>query len=313
MKNYFLIKDNTINKKFSQIIDQKPFKLKDDGSITTDLSTLSDNVLTFYADMFFKSQKNKARIALDTQHNKIRTKDATIMTFFLGATLVQLIFFVFFLTLPQYGDESDQWVELSSGIETYIVTFVIVFIIVATGVNIQVFRKYQVNYAFIFEIDQRAKIIHHQLYRLGLIFFFTWVFCFVWQIAKVKLEIGFFDDYATFTLICLLLFILYCINPFKLFYRSTRKQILFTLGHIVISPFGLVRFRHFFLADVLTSIITPLQQTMIIYCYFAGPEHNWKSSTKVNFNAECTGAEKLYTTIAFLPYWFRLAQCLRKY
>ena len=177
----------------------------------------------------------------------------------------------------------------------------------ATGVNIQVFRKYKVNYAFIFEIDQRAKIIHHQLYRLGIIFFFTWVFCFVWQIAKVKLEIGFFDDYATFTLLCLLLFILYCINPFKLFYRSTRKQILFTLGHIVISPFGLVRFRHFFLADVLTSIITPLQQTMIIYCYFAGPEHNWKSSTKVNFKAECTGAEKLYTTIAFLPYWFRLA------
>lgn len=229
------------------------------------------------------------------------------MTFFLGATLIQLVFFVFFLTLPQYGDENDQWVEISSGIETYIVTFVMVFIIVATGVNIQVFRKYQVNYAFIFEIDQRAKIIHHQLYRVGIIFFFTWVFCFVWQIAKVKLEIGFFDDYATFTLLCLLLFILFCVNPFKLFYRSTRKQILITLGHIVVSPFGLVRFRHFFLADVLTSIITPLQQTMIIYCYFAGPEHNWKTSTKVNFKAECTGAEKLYTTIAFLPYWFRLA------
>ena len=40
--------------------------MKNDGSATTDLMTLSDNVLTFYADMFFKSQKNKARIALDT-------------------------------------------------------------------------------------------------------------------------------------------------------------------------------------------------------------------------------------------------------
>jgi len=62
--------------------------MKNDGSATTDLMTLSDNVLAFYADMFFKSQKNKARIALDTQHNKIRTKDATIMTFFIGATLI---------------------------------------------------------------------------------------------------------------------------------------------------------------------------------------------------------------------------------
>ena len=31
MKNYFMIKDNTINKKFSQIIDLKQFKLKNDG------------------------------------------------------------------------------------------------------------------------------------------------------------------------------------------------------------------------------------------------------------------------------------------
>lgn len=55
MKNYFMIKDNTINKKFSKIIDETTFKLKADGSSATDLMTLSDNVLTFYADMFFKS------------------------------------------------------------------------------------------------------------------------------------------------------------------------------------------------------------------------------------------------------------------
>jgi hypothetical protein len=59
--------------------------------------------------MFFKSQKNKAKIALDTQHNKISTKDAMIMTFFLGATLIQLIFFIFFLSLPEFGTEQDQW------------------------------------------------------------------------------------------------------------------------------------------------------------------------------------------------------------
>jgi len=85
-----------------------------------------------------------------------------------------------------------------------------------------------------------------------------WVFCFVWQTVKVKLEIGFLDEWATFTLLCLLLFLISCINPFPIFYRSTRIQILYTLGHIIASPFGLVRFRHFFLADVLTSIITPL-------------------------------------------------------
>lgn len=45
---------------------------------------------------------------------------------------------------------------------------------------------------------------------------------------------------------------------------------------------------------------------MIIYCYFAGPEHNWKKSTKVNFTQECIGSHKIQTLIGFLPYWWRL-------
>jgi hypothetical protein len=96
------------------------------------------------------------------------------------------------------------------------------------------------------------------MYRTGLVFFFMWIFCFVWQVVKVKLELGFFDDYATFTLICLLMFLAACLNPLRIFYASTRLQILYTLGQIVVAPFGLVRFRHFFLADVITSITTPI-------------------------------------------------------
>jgi len=150
------------------------------------------------------------------------------------------------------------------------------------------------------------------MYRIALIFSFIWVTCFVWQTAKVKMDIGFLDDWATYTLALLVLFLVACLNPLAMFYRSTRIQILYTLGHILISPFGIVRFRHFFLADVITSITTPLQETMIIYCYFAGPDHNWKNSTKVDLPQECIGAQKFYTLFAFLPYWFRFAQCLRK-
>ena len=179
------------------------------------------------------------------------------MAFFAGMTLIQLIFFVFFICY-QGGTEETPWEELSSGIETYTFTFVIVFIVVATGVNIQIFRICQVNYTFIFEIDSRHKIIHHQLYRTGLVFFFMWVFCFVWQTIKIKLELGFFDDYATFTLILLLMFLFACLAPLNIFYAQTRLNILYTLGQIFLSPFGLVRFRHFFLADVITSITTPL-------------------------------------------------------
>jgi len=58
------------------------------------------------------------------------------MSFFGGAILIILIFFIFFLAYPNVDEGDLPWVELSSGIETYIFTFVLVFIIVATGVNI---------------------------------------------------------------------------------------------------------------------------------------------------------------------------------
>ena len=57
------------------------------------------------------------------------------MAFFAGMTLIQLIFFVFFICYNG-GTEDNPWEELSSGIETYTFTFVLAFIVVATGVNI---------------------------------------------------------------------------------------------------------------------------------------------------------------------------------
>jgi hypothetical protein len=135
MKNFFLIKDNTIKKKLESIIESKEFKKKDNGKGAKDLKMLTEGVLTFYGDMFHQGSKQEAAQVLNAQHNKIRTVDAVIMAFFAGMTLIQLIFFVFFICYKG-GTEDDPWEELSSGIETYTFTFVIVFIVVATGVNI---------------------------------------------------------------------------------------------------------------------------------------------------------------------------------
>jgi len=57
---------------------------------------LTEGVLTFYADVFFKGSKASSRQVLDAQHNKIRTNDAVLMSFFIGATIIQLTFFIFF-------------------------------------------------------------------------------------------------------------------------------------------------------------------------------------------------------------------------
>ena len=67
-KNFFAVKDNTINKKLEQIIDGKKFKMKEDMS-DSDLAILSENLLQFYADMFHKSSLIDARTELDSVNN----------------------------------------------------------------------------------------------------------------------------------------------------------------------------------------------------------------------------------------------------
>lgn len=61
-----------------------------------------------------------------------------------------------------------------------------------------------------------------------------------------------------FSIILLVSFVIMCLMPFHFFYLRGRVQLAKTLWHIVIQPFGKVRFRHFFLADIITSMTGPI-------------------------------------------------------
>lgn len=143
--------------------------------------------------------------------------------------------------------------------------------------------------------------------------FFIWFACMVYSIGMIKLNEENPITLQICTIMCLVIIIAICINPFHCFYQRTRKQILFTLWHILISPFGLVRFRHFFLADVLTSIVTPIQFVGIIYCYYLGEPQDWRVPVKPTHNKDhCRAANGWYIAAGFIPYWFRFWQCINK-
>ena len=136
--------------------------------------------------------------------------------------------------------------------------------------------------------------------------------CLVWQFLEIKLNSVFDTDFAVFTLLLVISFITICLLPFHVCYLQARIQIAKTLYNILISPFGLVRFRHFFLADVITSMTSSLENTATITCYFATGD--FETGTKVsNLKQECSALYDYKILMSFLPYWFRFAQCLHKY
>jgi len=103
---------------------------------------------------------------------------------------------------------------------------------------------------------------------------------------------------------------LMCLIPCHVFYLRARIDLAITLWHILISPFGVVKFKDFFLADILTSFVVPLKDLGNVGCFFFNGL--WEKS-QMPTNEVCPSLENYQLAIAFLPFWWRLAQCFRRY
>lgn len=83
-----------------------------------------------------------------------------MISFFGGGLIIQLSFFLFLCIIPP-ADGLNNWTEIYASTDTYYFTLLICFILFSTGFAVQIFRRYNINYTFIFEIDQHYKLIHH--------------------------------------------------------------------------------------------------------------------------------------------------------
>lgn len=105
-----------------------------------------------------------------------------------------------------------------------------------------------------------------------------------------------------------LFFLVYCFQPWAKFgYRRTRRAIINVIGEIVIAPFGKVRFRHFFFADILTSIVSNLQDIGFALVFLLD------SGLKMKIDKNGVSMLTYLFLASFLPFWWRFLQCIHKY
>ena len=139
-----------------------------------------------------------------------------------------------------------------------------------------------------------------------------WMFCLARSMGVIKIDTQTAWKLQFWTIALLTSFILLCFSPLHCCYQRARCALGKTIIQILISPFGLVRFRHFFFADILTSMVTPLQMIGIIECFYGGKNQDWRVPANVHLNTECKPAHYYFIAMSFIPYWFRFLQCLNK-
>ena len=195
---------------------------------------------------------------------------------------------------------------------------IIIFIIFSSGLAVQVMQSKGINYLYIMDCDPHFKMTHYQLYKVSIILFFLTSSCFAGQLMMIDLDYQTYEvpKKYLFFLICSLL--VYCCQPFfKCGYRTARFQIGKTIWEITKSPFGRVKFRDFFFADIITSIGTTLHDVGYTFYFMTSRTiiHNGQKQEKSDFSKylKYEALPIYYIIVGFIPFWFRFWQCINKY
>ena len=150
--------------------------------------------------------------------------------------------------------------------------FIFVFCTLLTGGAIKIFRDYRVNYIYIFRINPENRKIQYSFYKMFLFLLSMFLIALNLEELNIKGYLNVFGlpdsevSWPTIVLLCMYSMIIF--NPFKFWYHTFRKELAVTLFNLMIAPFGSVRFKDFFVADILTSLVKPIEDLMFLTCYF---------------------------------------------
>jgi hypothetical protein len=90
------------------------------------------------------------------------------------------------------------------------------------------------------------------------------------------------------------------INPVNIMFRPFRYELILSFYYNAIAPFGLVRFKDFFVGDILTSMVRPLTDMYFIGCYFGTGE--WEEPEAIGL---CKPSFYVVLIVSLIPFHIR--------
>uniref|UniRef100_A0A0A9YJX7 Xenotropic and polytropic retrovirus receptor 1 n=1 Tax=Lygus hesperus TaxID=30085 RepID=A0A0A9YJX7_LYGHE len=175
------------------------------------------------------------------------------------------------------------------------------------GVNVYGWRSSGVNHVLIFELDPRHHLSEQHIMEMAAIFAVMWTLSVLAFIYSDFLGIPAFVNPLALTLIMLA----FLFNPTKTLRHEARFWTLRIMGRIMSAPFFYVGFADFWLADQLTSLVPALVDQIFFSCYYITIS-DWNIAIDVT-DVCIKKYHYLRLVVSCLPYWFRFAQCLRRY
>ncbi|CAH8390139.1 unnamed protein product [Eruca vesicaria subsp. sativa] len=176
--------------------------------------------------------------------------------------------------------------------------------------NIYFWKRYRVNYAFIFGFKEGTELGYRHVLLLS---FGLNTLALAAVIMNLDMEMDpNTNDYKTLTellpLFIVGVMIAITICPFNIFYRSSRFFFIMVVFRCIAAPLYKVNLPDFFLADQFTSQVQALRSLEFYICYYGWGDFRLRQNTCRSSHVYST----FYFIVAVIPYWSRFLQCVRR-
>ncbi|OVA12214.1 SPX [Macleaya cordata] len=321
MKKYDKITSRGASRSYLKAVDNSYLGSSDE------ITMLLERVEATFIKHFSNSNRRKGMKSLRPRAKKGKHKTTFFLGFFSGYTMALLVTLVLIINFRNLMNKegSIQYMEnifplyrqartslkllfffsQSNSLFAYIILHLLMY-----AVNIFFWKRYRVNYRFIFGFKQETELGYREVFLVS-------VGLALLSLASVLANLDMEMDprtksYQKFTelvplgLVTLVLAITLC--PFNIIYRSSRLFLIKSIFRCICAPLYKVTLIDFFLADQLTSQVQAIRSLEFYICYYG-----WGDFTKRHNNCRSsTIYNSFYFIVAVLPYWSRFLQCLRR-
>ncbi|KAG7032233.1 Phosphate transporter PHO1-like 3, partial [Cucurbita argyrosperma subsp. argyrosperma] len=304
MKKYDKITSRNAGKSYMKMVDSSYLGSSDE------VSKLMERVEAAFIKHFCNANRTKGMNILRPKAKKERHRITFSVGFFAGCTVALIVALAFVTRARHLLDREGSTQYMETMFPLYSLFGFVVLHLLMYAANIYFWRRYQVNYSFIFGFKQGTELAYREVLFPS---FAVATLALACVLSNLDMEMDpVTKSYQAVTellpLVLLLVVIAVFLCPLNILYRSSRLFCIKTLYHCICAPLYTVVFPDFFLADQLTSQVQALRSLEFYICYYGWGDYKHRRDTcRTN-----TVFNTFSFIIAVIPYLSRLLQCLRR-
>ncbi|KAG6647337.1 hypothetical protein CIPAW_07G072400 [Carya illinoinensis] len=304
MKKYDKITSRDASKSYMKMVDKSFLGSSDE------VTKLMGRTEAAFIKHFSNSNRTKGMNILRPTAKRERHRTTFSMGFFVGCTAALILALILIIHARDIMNKEGATDYMENMFPLYSLFGFIVLHMLMYAANIYFWKRYRVNYSFIFGSKQGTELGYRQVLLLS---FGLAVLALASVLSNLDMEMDpKTKDYKALTellpLNLVLLVVIILFFPFNILYRSSRFFFLKCLFHCICAPLYKVTLPDFILADQFTSQVQALRSLEFYICYYGWGDYKHRQNT-------CKDSDVFKTfwfIVAVIPYWSRLLQCLRR-